>query len=100
MRFSRYILLLTAEQSRHIRSLLLISNHCSVIVLYIFNGRWPVIFKRIWHPPAFPRRLQRSIIGRPGLNHRVRDGYGCFPRAHRHQKFLFSNVQWTLITER
>ena len=30
-------------------------------------------------PPAFPRRLQRSIIGRLRLNHRVRDGYGCVP---------------------
>ena len=30
-------------------------------------------------PPAFPCRLQHSIIGRLGLNHRVRDVYGCFP---------------------
>ena len=33
----------------------------------------------IWQPPALPRRLQRSTIGRLGLYHRVRDGYGCFP---------------------
>ena len=33
----------------------------------------------IWHPPALPCRLQHSTIGRLGLNHRVRDGYGCFP---------------------
>ena len=32
-----------------------------------------------WHPPALPCRLQHSSIGRLGLNHRVRDGYGCFP---------------------
>ena len=32
-----------------------------------------------WQPPAFPCRLQHSIIGRLGLNLRVRDGYGCFP---------------------
>ena len=32
-----------------------------------------------WHPPAFPYRLQYSIIGRLGLNRRVRDGNGCFP---------------------
>ena len=32
-----------------------------------------------WHPPALPCRLQHSTIGRLGLNHRVRDGYGCFP---------------------
>ena len=41
----------------------------------------------IWRPPALPHRLQCSTIGRPGLNHRVRDGNGCVPRAHRHQKF-------------
>ena len=33
----------------------------------------------IWQPPALPYRLQYSTIGRLGLNHRVRDGYGCFP---------------------
>ena len=33
----------------------------------------------IRQPPAFPCRLQHSIIGRLGLNHRVRDGNGCVP---------------------
>ena len=33
----------------------------------------------IWQPPAFPYRLQYSIIGRLGLNHRVRDENGCVP---------------------
>ena len=33
----------------------------------------------IWQPPTLPRRLQRSTIGRLGLNHRVRDGNGCLP---------------------
>ena len=33
----------------------------------------------IWHAPALPCRLQHSTIGRLGLNHRVRDGYGCVP---------------------
>ena len=33
----------------------------------------------IWQPPAFPCRLQHSIIGRLSLNLRVRDVYGCFP---------------------
>ena len=47
-------------------------------------------------PPAFPCRLQHSIIGRFSLNRRVRDGYGCFPEAHRHRKsfvinFFFDN---------
>ena len=40
----------------------------------------------IWRPPALPHRLQCSTIGRLGLNRRVRDGYGCFPQTHRHQK--------------
>ena len=40
----------------------------------------------IRQPPAFPCRLQHSIIGRFSLNRRVRDGYGCFPEAHRHRK--------------
>ena len=38
-----------------------------------------------WQPPAFPHRLQCSIIGRFGLNRRVRDGNGCVPKTHRHQ---------------
>ena len=33
----------------------------------------------IRQPPAFPYRLQYSIIGRLGLNHRVRDENGCLP---------------------
>ena len=40
----------------------------------------------VWRPPALPHRLQCSTIGRLGLNRRVRDGNGCFPQAHRHQK--------------
>ena len=40
----------------------------------------------IWRPPTLPHRLQCSTIGRLGLNHRVRDGNGCVPQAHRHQK--------------
>ena len=39
----------------------------------------------IRQPPALPHRLQCSTIGRQGLNYRVRDGYGCFPLAHRHR---------------
>ena len=45
-------------------------------------------FFLIRQPPALPHRLQCSTIGRLGLNHRVRDGNGCVPQAHRHQKFL------------
>ena len=53
------------------------SNLISQITFFFF---WS------WRPPALPHRLQCSTIGRLGLNHRVRDGYGCFPRAHRHQQ--------------
>ena len=41
----------------------------------------------VWRPPALPHRLQCSTIGRSGLNHRVRDGNGCVPWPHRHQKY-------------
>ena len=40
----------------------------------------------IRQPPILPYRLQYSTFGRSGLNRRVRDGYGCFPRTHRHRK--------------
>ena len=43
----------------------------------------------IRQPPALPCRLRHSTIGRSGLNHRVRDGNGCFPGAHRHLKIRY-----------
>ena len=46
-------------------------------------------FQNIRQPPALPYRLQHSTIGRLSLNHRVRDGNGCVPQAHRHRKCLF-----------
>ena len=55
----------------------------------IFIGSFPWTFLRIRQPPAFPCRLQHSIIGRFGLNRRVRDGYGCVPEAHRHRKYRY-----------
>ena len=51
----------------------------------------PVFLFLIWRPPALPHRLQCSTIGRLGLNRRVRDGNGCVPQAHRHQKFPVIN---------
>ena len=52
-----------------------------------------LIFFLIRQPPTFPHRHQCSIIGRLGLNHRVRDGNGCFPQAHRHRNiFVFKEV--------
>ena len=49
----------------------------------------------IRQPPTVPGSLPPSIIGRLGLNRRVRYGNGCVPQAHRHRKclikcFLFS----------
>ena len=44
-----------------------------------------VLFDLLRQPPALPRRPQRSTIGRPGLNPRVRDGHACCPWAHRHR---------------
>ena len=32
-----------------------------------------------WRPPILPHRRQCSTFGRLRLNHRVRDGNGCFP---------------------
>ena len=54
----------------------------------------------IWQPPAFPYRHQYSIIGRFRLNHRVRDVDGCFPKAHRHQKYdvIYSGLSLVLVT--
>ena len=60
----------------------------------------PVILFLIWQPPAFPYRHQYSIIGRFRLNHRVRDVDGCFPKAHRHQKYdvIYSGLSLVLVT--
>ncbi len=55
------------------------------------------LFFMIRQPPAFPHRLQCSIIGRPGLNLRVRDGYGCYPGTHRHRILSDSFFPRTLI---
>ena len=45
---------------------------------------------KIRQPPIFPGRLQPSIVGRVSLNHRVRDGNGCDPDAHRHRNILLT----------
>ena len=80
---------LMLDQSSMIRML---SYHASLIQRYfLFN----------WRPPTLPCRLQHSTIGRLGLNHRVRDGNGCYPKAHRHQIFEFfdnSTVKQPLLS--
>ena len=60
--------------------------HASVGARSIFISTFPCFLFGRWQPPALPHRLQCSTIGRFGLNHRVRDGNGCFPKAHRHQQ--------------
>ena len=50
----------------------------------------------IRQPPTLPYRLQYSTIGRAGLNHRVRDGNGCVPCAHRHRKYLVVTIFYCL----
>ena len=47
----------------------------------------------VWHPLMFPRRYQRSIFSRSGLNHRVRDGNGCYPWPHRHHTMELSGLE-------
>ena len=60
-----------------------------VRIRYFRFTRYPGLpLEVIRQPPALPCRLQHSTIGRPGLNHRVRDGNGCVPWAHRHRKSL------------
>ena len=59
-----------------------------LLVLYGIFKVHVFSFYLCWQPPAFPCRLQHSILGRLRLNHRVRDGYGCVPQAHRHQLLL------------
>ena len=50
------------------------------------------IFCLIRQPPILPYRYQYSIVGRPGLNRRVRDGNGCVPWAHRHRKKFYYGI--------
>ena len=62
---------------------------CPPMPVFIFNfgsGSASVFLFLNWRPPTLPHRLQCSTIGRSGLNHRVRDGNGCCPWTHRHQK--------------
>ena len=58
----------------------------SSVVLCISSSSFRMLNSlRLRQPPTLPRRLQRSTIGRPGLNRRVRYGNGCAPHAYRHQ---------------
>ena len=64
--------------SHQITKLFLLSNHYSDICYQVRPLRVFLFFLNIWQPPIFPYRHQYSIFGRLGLNHRVRDGNGCF----------------------
>ena len=102
MKFSMYTqsLLCRAIRSYFVTSWLNLYQSSEASIFWIL---WslvkPVIFL-IWQPPAFPYRHQYSIIGRFRLNHRVRDVDGCFPKAHRHQKYdvIYSGLSLVLVT--
>ena len=53
---------------------------------YLYDKSFRFFSLRFRQPPTLPHRHQCSTIGRLGLNHRVRDGNGCYPQAHRHRK--------------
>ena len=103
MKFSMYTqsLLCRAIRSYFVTSWLNLYQSSEASIFWIL---WslvkPVILFLIWQPPAFPYRHQYSIIGRFRLNHRVRDVDGCFPKAHRHQKYdvIYSGLSLVLVT--
>ena len=62
----------TTELSRN-------SSYNYFIITYLFG---------IWQPLTFPGSFPPSIISRLCLNQPVRNGKGCVPQTHHHQKFL------------
>ena len=74
-------MLIKSSRFRPFESLILLSFQmiASYRGDFIYESKHRLLFKQTRQPPTFPRRLQRSIIGRLGLNHRVRDVYGCDP---------------------
>ena len=54
---------------------------------------------KIRQPPIFPGRLQPGIVGRVSLNHRVRDGNGCCPDAHRHRNYSITAFDSSTIKQ-
>ena len=56
-----------------------LSHRCSLsLTLRVFLALHHIYFI-IRQPPILPYRYQYSIVGRLGLNRRVRDGNGCVP---------------------
>ena len=104
-----FVYLITGKPSYQNSTSLLIGlaaiSCCSSLPVFIFNfgsGSASVLLFLNWRPPTLPHRLQCSTIGRPGLNHRVRDGNGCCPWTHRHQKSwvlseVFSSLELRLF---
>ena len=99
MKFSRYTLALlqvTACAWLPVSSAIHVQNTIEIPAAYSLTANcfclWiadePMLFMIFRQPPAFPGRLQPSIIGRQGLNHRVRYGNGCCPLPHSHRKYL------------
>ena len=80
LRFTRFHQVLcgnTIISLRSMRCAIFLNSNFALLVLIKKNMQR--------HPPTLPYRLQYSTIGRPGLNHRVRNGNGCVPRPHRHR---------------
>ena len=74
------------------------AHPCGVHFLYIINCfRSYYLVDR--QPPTFPHSRPCSILGRISLNHRVRDGNGCFPYPYRHRsiKHLMSSFATNLV---
>ena len=60
-----------------------------IIVQWLYLNSFRCCFLKIRQPPTFPQGRPCSILGRIRLNHRVRDGYGCFPYPHRHRNIEY-----------
>ena len=76
------------------------SKERTLVLMFRFSAllslsKCVIIRKIIRQPPAFPCRRQHSILGRIWLNHRVRDGNGCFPYAHHHRMFPATGLPMT-----
>ena len=80
-------------QGTNLTNNVLLVISCKNLFLHQIANKSFFIIRR---PPTLPYRHQYSTIGRLCLNHRVRDGNGCVPQAHRHRKSLSHLNDWTV----
>ena len=80
-------------QGTNLTNNVLLVISCKNLFLHQIANKSFFIIRR---PPTLPYRHQYSTIGRLCLNHRVRDGNGCAPQAHRHRKSLSHLNDWTV----